>query len=66
MDDYAADYARTLRCWRSNLAPVKEEVVAEYGIRFWRMWGYYLAYCEAGFEEKSLGCAQLLFERGEP
>jgi hypothetical protein len=27
------------------------------------MWDYYLAYCEAGFEEKQIGSAQLLFER---
>jgi cyclopropane-fatty-acyl-phospholipid synthase len=62
-EDYTAHYARTMREWRARLAPHKAVVTARYGARFWRMWSYYLAYCEAGFEEKYIGSAQLLFER---
>ncbi|MBK8014291.1 MAG: class I SAM-dependent methyltransferase [Deltaproteobacteria bacterium] len=63
-DDYTLHYARTLRTWRENLAPHRTAVVHKYGERFWRMWNYYLAYCEAGFLEKYIGSAQMLFERG--
>jgi cyclopropane-fatty-acyl-phospholipid synthase len=61
-DDITPHYARTLCAWRANLAPHRPEVVARYGERFFRMWSYYLAYCEAGFEEKHIGTAQLLLE----
>ena len=31
--------------------------------RFIRMWEFYLAYCEGGFRERSIGVAQLLLAR---
>ncbi len=62
-EDYTAHYARTMREWRDQIAPHKATVIARYGARFWRMWSYYLAYCEAGFEENYIGSAHLLFER---
>lgn len=65
-EDLTPHYARTMAAWRTKLAPKKSEVVAQYGERFWRMWTYYLAYCEAGFEERRIGCAQLLFEKMGP
>jgi cyclopropane-fatty-acyl-phospholipid synthase len=34
-----------------------------YPPRFVRMWEYYLAYCEGGFLERSIGDAQMLFAR---
>ncbi|MCB9654117.1 MAG: class I SAM-dependent methyltransferase [Deltaproteobacteria bacterium] len=64
-DDYTPHYARTLRAWRENLAPHRARVVEKYGERFWRMWNFYLSYCEAGFSEKYIGSAQMLFERGD-
>jgi len=51
--------------WRANLAPHKHEVIARFGERFWRMWSYYLAYCEAGFAERYIGSAQLVFARAD-
>jgi cyclopropane-fatty-acyl-phospholipid synthase len=62
-EDYTPHYARTMAKWRENLAPHKSQVIARFGERFWRMWSYYLAYCEAGFEEGYIGSAQLLFEK---
>ncbi len=64
-EDYTSHYARTMRAWREQLAPHKASVVATYGERFWRMWSFYLAYCEAGFEENHIGSAHLLFERSK-
>jgi cyclopropane-fatty-acyl-phospholipid synthase len=31
--------------------------------RFIRLWDYYLAYCEGGFRERSIGVAHLLFSK---
>jgi cyclopropane-fatty-acyl-phospholipid synthase len=64
LDDFSADYARTLRCWReafmSRLDAVRE---LGYDQRFVRLWEFYLAYCEAGFEERTTGVVQLRLER---
>lgn len=65
-EDITPHYARTLAEWRKNLAPHRSHVVERYGERFARMWNYYLAYCEAGFEEKHIGTAQLVFDNGAP
>jgi len=65
-EDITLHYARTLAEWRKNLLPHRAEVVARYGERFLRMWLYYLAYCEAGFDEKHIGTAQLWFDNGAP
>ena len=34
-----------------------------YDERFIRLWEFYLAYCEGGFLERSIGDVQLLFAR---
>ena len=44
-------YARTLALWRRSFEAAWPEVDAlGFDERFRRMWRYYLAYCEAGFE----------------
>lgn len=63
LEDITLDYARTLAEWRKNLLPHRDAVVARYSERFWRMWMFYLAYCEATFAERYDGCVQLTFER---
>jgi cyclopropane-fatty-acyl-phospholipid synthase len=63
LDDYGSHYARTLAAWRANLEPHRAWVTATYGERFWRLWAFYLAYCEAGFAEGYISVAQMLFER---
>jgi cyclopropane-fatty-acyl-phospholipid synthase len=62
-EDYTPHYARTMAEWRANLAPHEAQVVAQFGDRFWRMWDYYLAYCEAGFLERYIASVQLVFAR---
>jgi cyclopropane-fatty-acyl-phospholipid synthase len=55
VDMFGASYARTLADWRRrfNLA---WPAIAELGFdeRFRRLWNYYLAYCEVGFEHGAL------------
>ena len=63
LEDYTPNYARTLQAWAEQLAPHRPWVVARYGERFWRMWSFYLAYCEGAFAEGYIGLVQMGFER---
>jgi cyclopropane-fatty-acyl-phospholipid synthase len=48
---FGKDYARTLAVWRRNFLTVLPQVRAlGYSERFIKMWEFYLAYCEAGFD----------------
>jgi len=51
--DFSAHYAETLRRWRGRFEQGRTEVSA-LGLddRFYRLWQFYLAYCEAGFRER--------------
>jgi cyclopropane-fatty-acyl-phospholipid synthase len=64
LEDFGLSYARTLAAWRgrfrSGLAQVRAQGFDE---RFVRMWDFYLAYCEGGFRERSIGVAHLLFAK---
>ena len=62
-DDFGGHYARTLRAWRDNVERERAFIVERYGERFFRMWCFYLAYCEAGFSEGYLGLLQAVFEK---
>ena len=62
IDDITADYAETLRRWRDKLDAHEDEIRSlGYDDRFLRMWRFYLAYCEAGFEERHISCIQIDF-----
>jgi len=64
MNDFADDYARTLREWRRRFHN-QLEAVAKLGYpdRFVRMWDYYLAYCEAAFMERAVGVVHAVWGR---
>ena len=60
---HGADYAETLRRWRGSFHAASDEVDRlGFGARFRRMWDYYLAYCEVGFESGSIDLAQTLLQ----
>jgi len=62
LEDFGLSYARTLQAWRQAFLARRAEVRAlGFDERFIRMWEYYLAYCEGGFRERSIGVAQMLF-----
>jgi cyclopropane-fatty-acyl-phospholipid synthase len=57
-------YAHTLRLWRERFVSNWEQVAAlGFDDRFFRMWEFYLAYCEAGFRTGYLDVAQIRLER---
>jgi cyclopropane-fatty-acyl-phospholipid synthase len=60
--DLGPHYGETLRRWRANLNAATPELPA-LGLdeRFGRLWRFYLAYCEAGFDERYISVQQLLF-----
>ncbi|MET0617351.1 MAG: cyclopropane-fatty-acyl-phospholipid synthase family protein [Luteibacter sp.] len=64
MEDFGGSYARTLRAWRERFLASLVEVRGQgFDQRFMRMWEFYLAYCEGGFLERSIGVSHLLFEK---
>jgi cyclopropane-fatty-acyl-phospholipid synthase len=63
-EDFGPSYALTLRHWRERfMAKLTDVRALGYDERFVRMWEFYLAYCEGGFLERSIGVSQLLFAR---
>ena len=54
-EDIGPDYAVTLRAWRQTWEERQAEVLAlGYSQRFWRKYRFYFAYCEAGFDARSV------------
>lgn len=58
-EDLTPHYAETLRHWRTAFGAA-EDAVADlgYDARFRRLWDLYLAYCQAGFEERRIRLVQ--------
>eukprot|EP00913_Durusdinium_trenchii_P008880 g8346.t1 len=64
MDDLSSHYAETLRRWRDRFFDRLDDVKAlGFPERFVRMWNYYLCYCEAAFDERLTGLAQMVFAK---
>ncbi len=64
LHDIGWDYARTLHHWRERfhqrLEAVKEQGFDE---TFCRMWDFYLAYCEGGFNERVISTVQIVMAK---
>jgi cyclopropane-fatty-acyl-phospholipid synthase len=62
--DFGLSYARTLEVWRRRFLLQRAEVRRlGFDDVFIRLWEFYLAYCEGGFRERSIGVAHLTFEK---
>jgi len=56
---FGADYAETLRRWRDQFLAQRQAVLANgFDERFVRIWEFYLAYCEAAFDERNIDVMQ--------
>lgn len=63
-EDFGLSYARTLEAWRERFLAALPQVRAQgFDERFVRLWAFYLAYCEGGFRERTIGVSHLLFAR---
>jgi len=61
--EFALDYGRTLKEWRIRFQEKWHEVQAlGFDERFKRMWEFYLHYCEAGFNTKSIDVRQMFYK----
>ncbi|MEZ5649774.1 MAG: cyclopropane-fatty-acyl-phospholipid synthase family protein [Burkholderiaceae bacterium] len=61
--DIGPHYATTLAAWRENLFARADDLrQAGYPDALLRMWHFYLAYCEGGFAERTLGNLQLVLQ----
>ncbi|MCB1587459.1 MAG: class I SAM-dependent methyltransferase, partial [Xanthomonadales bacterium] len=64
LEDIGPSYALTLRHWHQRFLQQLDQVRAlGYSERFVRLWRWYLAYCEGGFLERTIGDVQLLFAK---
>lgn len=61
---FGRDYAETLRRWRHDFLAREAEVRAQgFDDRFFRIWNFYLAYCEAAFDHGSTDVVQFTLRR---
>jgi cyclopropane-fatty-acyl-phospholipid synthase len=64
IDSIGPDYARTLREWRERFEQQLEQVRAlGFDEAFVRMWRYYLMYCEAAFETRTMNVVQIAMRK---
>jgi cyclopropane-fatty-acyl-phospholipid synthase len=64
LEDFGDSYARTLAAWRERfMARLPQVRALGFDERLIRLWEFYLAYCEGGFRERSIGVAHLLFAK---
>jgi cyclopropane-fatty-acyl-phospholipid synthase len=58
------DYAETLRRWRQQFEAQRSAVIQlGFDLPFTRLWSFYLAYCEAAFEEGSTNVVQYTLQK---
>lgn len=63
-EDFAPHYAETLRRWRQSFQEQLPRIRdLGYPETLIRLWNYYLCYCEAAFEERSVGVVQIQFDK---
>ncbi|MBE1161941.1 SAM-dependent methyltransferase [Dyella acidiphila] len=64
LEDFGLSYAQTLHAWQERFQSSLKNVRAQgFDERFIRLWEFYLAYCEGGFRERSIGVSHLLLAR---
>ncbi len=64
LEDFGLSYARTLQTWRERFLAQLPAVRAQgFDERFIRLWEFYLAYCEGGFRERSIGVSHLVLAK---
>lgn len=64
LEDLTPHYAETLRRWRANCERNHDAIRAlGYPEEFTRMWNFYLAYCEGGFDERLIGNVHMVLTK---
>lgn len=61
---FGPDYAQTLRVWRQQFLANQERVLQQgFDQRFLRTWEFYLAYCEAAFDQGNTDVVQFTLHK---
>jgi cyclopropane-fatty-acyl-phospholipid synthase len=60
VENFGADYDRTLMAWRAKFQSNRTAVASKYGERFCRMWDYYLLCCAGGFRSRRISVGQFV------
>jgi cyclopropane-fatty-acyl-phospholipid synthase len=61
---FGHDYAETLRRWRHSFLAKKRQILQlGFDERFIRLWEFYLAYCEAAFDEDNIDVVQYTLQK---
>jgi cyclopropane-fatty-acyl-phospholipid synthase len=61
---FGPDYAETLRRWRDAFLAQRAQVLENgFDERFMRIWEFYLAYCEAAFDESNIDVVQYTLQK---
>jgi len=64
LEDITPHYAETLRRWRCDFLAHRQAIEAlHYDQTFIRLWDFYFAYCEGGFDERVIGTVQMVFAK---
>ena len=64
---FGHDYAETLRRWREAFLKQREAVLQNgFDARFISIWEFYLAYCEAAFDENNIDVVQYTLQKRLP
>ena len=64
---FGQDYAETLRRWRDAFLAQRSAVLENgFDARFINIWEFYLAYCEAAFDEKNIDVIQYTLQKRQP
>jgi cyclopropane-fatty-acyl-phospholipid synthase len=61
---FGPDYAETLRRWRHDFMSQEAQVLKlGFDQKFLRLWEFYLAYCEAAFDESNTDVIQFTLQK---
>ena len=61
---FGADYAETLRRWRRQFLTERSRILQlGFDERFMHLWEFYLAYCEAAFDEANIDVVQYTLQK---
>ena len=64
LEDITPHYVETLRRWREAFLSRRNTIESlGYDQTFIRLWDFYFAYCEGGFDERVIGTVQMVFAK---
>ncbi|WP_221801045.1 SAM-dependent methyltransferase [Oceanobacter mangrovi] len=64
LEDIGTHYAETLRRWRKDFLASRDAIRKQgYDETFYRLWDFYFAYCEGGFDERVISTVQMVFAK---